>query len=153
MREGAFVALLAARTAPLSGAGRTLDGPLTREGRPWSRPDPLPRPPSGGRDHRALDRGTRLRDLVRALADEEAMAPAVMPRTFKACCASIRSVASPGWQPLARNDFGGAATTWAGKTVELLAHVAIESRAAPTKPAPIVSPTSVSPNCVPRSPA
>ena len=151
VREGAFVALPAARIAPLLAALVELfDAPLTREGRLALTPAHLS---SIGQLERATTvrwtAGTRLRDLVRALADEEAMAPAVMPRTFKGTLRQYQERGVAWLQLLARNDFGGvlADDMGLGKTVELLAHVAIEKAARRlTKPVLIVSPTSVSPN-------
>ena len=58
VREGAFVALPAARIAPLVAALVELfDEPLTREGARAHARAPLPDRPAGARDDRALDRG------------------------------------------------------------------------------------------------
>ncbi|HEY1883008.1 MAG TPA: DEAD/DEAH box helicase [Candidatus Cybelea sp.] len=151
VRGGAFVALPAARIAPLLAALVELfDAPLTREGR-------LALTPAHISSIAQLERatpvrwaaGTRLRDLVRALSDEEAMAPAVVPRSFQGTLRQYQERGVAWLQLLARNDFGGvlADDMGLGKTVELLAHVAIEKAARRLKkPVLIVSPTSVSPN-------
>jgi superfamily II DNA or RNA helicase len=151
VREGAFVALPAARILPLLAALVELfDSPLTREGR-------LALTPAHISSIAQLERatpvrwtaGTRVRDLVRSLADEEAMPPATMPPTFKGTLRQYQERGVAWLQLLARNDFGGvlADDMGLGKTVELLAHVAIEKAARRLKnPVLIVSPTSVSPN-------
>ncbi len=152
VREGAFVALPAARIAPLLAALVELfDAPLTREGRLALTPAHLS---SIGQLERATTvrwtAGTRLRDLVRALADEEAMAPAVMPRTFKGTLRQYQERGVAWLQLLARNDFGGvlADDMGLGKTVAAArARRDRKGRAdASTNPVLIVSPTSVSPN-------
>ncbi|HEX4012768.1 MAG TPA: DEAD/DEAH box helicase [Candidatus Cybelea sp.] len=151
VREGAFVALPAKRIAPLLATLVELfDTPLTREGR-------LALTPAHISSIAQLERatpvrwaaGTRLRDLVRALGDEESLAPAALPSTFKGTLRHYQERGVAWLQLLARNDFGGvlADDMGLGKTVELLAHVAIEKAARRLKkPVLIVSPTSVSPN-------
>lgn len=151
VREGAFVALPAQRIAPLLATLVELfDTPLTREGR-------LALTPAHLASIAQLERSTpvrwaaaeQLRDLVRALADEEALATAHLPATFHGVLRRYQERGVAWLQLLARNGFGGvlADDMGLGKTVELLAHVAIEKAARRLKhPVLIVSPTSVSPN-------
>jgi superfamily II DNA or RNA helicase len=151
VREGAFVALPAQRIAPLLATLVELfDAPLTRDGR-------LALTPAHLASIAQLERATpirwataaQLRDLVRALADEDALAPAATPATFKGTLRQYQARGVAWLQLLARNGFGGvlADDMGLGKTVELLAHVAIEKAARRLKrPVLIVSPTSVSPN-------
>jgi SNF2 family DNA or RNA helicase len=151
LREGAFVALPAQRIAPLLATLVELfDAPLTREGR-------LALTPAHLASIAQLERSTpirwaaatQLRDLVRALADEDALAPCQLPATFHGVLRQYQERGVAWLQLLARNGFGGvlADDMGLGKTVELLAHVAIEKAARRLKlPVLIVSPTSVSPN-------
>ncbi|MGC9992200.1 MAG: DEAD/DEAH box helicase [Candidatus Cybelea sp.] len=151
VREGAFVALPAQRIAPLLATLVELfDTPLTREGR-------LALTPAHLASIAQLERSTpvrwaaaeQLRDLVRALADEGALATAELPPTFHGVLRQYQERGVAWLQLLARNGFGGvlADDMGLGKTVELLAHVAIEKAAGRLKrPVLIVSPTSVSPN-------
>src|SRR5579863_2005141 len=151
VREGAFVALPAARIAPLLATLVELfDAPLTSEGR-------LALTPAHLASIAQFERSTpvrwaaaaQLRDLVRALADEDALAPVALPSTFKGVLRQYQERGVAWLQLLARNGFGGvlADDMGLGKTVELLAHVAIEKAARRLKlPVLIVSPTSVSPN-------
>jgi SNF2 family DNA or RNA helicase len=151
VREGAFVALPAQRIAPLLATLVELfDAPLTREGR-------LALTPAHLASIAQLERSTpirwaaaaQLRDLVRSLADEDALAPFELPATFNGVLRQYQERGVAWLQLLARNGFGGvlADDMGLGKTVELLAHVAIEKAARRLKrPVLIVSPTSVSPN-------
>jgi hypothetical protein len=151
VREGAFVALPAQRIAPLLATLVELfDTPLTREGR-------LALTPAHLASIAQLERSTpvrwaaaeQLRDLVRALADEDGLAPAELSATFVGVLRQYQERGVAWLQLLARNGFGGvlADDMGLGKTVELLAHVAIEKAAGRLNhPVLIVSPTSVSPN-------
>jgi superfamily II DNA or RNA helicase len=151
VRQGAFVALPAQRIAPLLAALVELfDAPLTRDGR-------LALTPAHVASMAQLERAMpvrwaaaeRLRDLVQALADEEALQPPALPAAFKGTLRHYQERGVAWLQLLARNGFGGvlADDMGLGKTVELLAHVAIEKAARRlTRPVLIVSPTSVSPN-------
>lgn len=149
--SGAFVALPARRIAPLLAALIELfDAPLTNDGR-------LALTPAHLVSIAQLERATpvrwasadRLRDLVRTLIDEGALAPAELPATFHGVLRQYQERGVAWLQLLARNGFGGvlADDMGLGKTVELLAHVAIEKAAGRLQhPVLIVSPTSVSPN-------
>ena len=151
VRQGAFVALPVRRIAPLLAALVELfDAPLTREGR-------LPLTPAHVTSMAQLEQAMpvcwaaadRLRDLVRALSEEDALPSAVLPAAFKGTLREYQERGVAWLQLLARNGFGGvlADDMGLGKTVELLAHVAIEKAARRLKgPVLVVSPTSVSPN-------
>ncbi len=151
VREGTFVALPAKRIAPLlSALVELFDTPLTGQGR-------LALTPAHVASIAQLERatpvrwaaGAPLRDLVRALGDEDALAPTALPDTFKGTLRHYQERGVAWLQLLARTGFGGvlADDMGLGKTVEFLAHVAIEKAARRLKlPVLIVSPTSVSPN-------
>jgi len=148
---GAFVALPAQRIAPLLAVLIELfDAPLTREGH-------LAITPAHLTSIAQLESATpvrwagaaQLRDLVRALADEAALAPPELPPIFNGTLRHYQERGVAWLQLLARSGFGGvlADDMGLGKTVELLAHVAIEkAEGRLAHPVLIVSPTSVSPN-------
>lgn len=149
--NGAFVTLPAQRIAPLLAVLIELfDAPLMHDGR-------LALTPAHIASIAQLESatpvrwaaGTGLRDLVRALADENGLATPKLPAAFKGVLRNYQERGVAWLQLLARSGFGGvlADDMGLGKTVELLAHLAIEKAARRLlHPVLIVSPTSVSPN-------
>lgn len=93
--------------------------------------------------------GEALRDVVRALSDEESLGAVALPPAFRGTLRQYQSRGLAWLQLLARNGLGGvlADDMGLGKTVQFLAHVAVEKAAGRLQhPVLIVSPTSVSPN-------